>query len=168
VAPFAFIDDMKTEFRKALPVEIRGLVAFDRKIFPKSDRFSKEYWKDIEAYWMLVDDVKVGCCAFEKRVDFQEDIQADEANCRMDGSLYISTTGILPEFQGRGFGQLLKCWEIAYARHHGFTRIVTNTRKKNRAMIALNRKFGFQVIRTTPRYYSDPVDSTVVMELILR
>ncbi len=86
---------------------------------------------------------------------------------RIDGSLYISTTGILPKFQGKGFGQLLKCWEIAYARHNGFTRIVTNTRKRNRSMIALNRKFGFRIIRTTPRYYSDPTDSTVVMELTL-
>jgi ribosomal protein S18 acetylase RimI-like enzyme len=32
-------------------------------------------------------------------------------------------------------------------------------------MIALNERFGFRVIRTTPRYYSDPVESTVVMEL---
>jgi ribosomal protein S18 acetylase RimI-like enzyme len=158
---------MKTEFRKALPAEIRQLVAFDRKVFPKSDRFPKEYWMEIEAYWMLVDNLKVGCCAFEKRVDFQEDIREDEANCRMDGSLYIGTTGILPKFQGKGFGQLLKSWEIAYARYHGFTRIVTNTRKRNRSMIALNRKFGFEVIRTTPDYYSDPADSTVVMELIL-
>jgi ribosomal protein S18 acetylase RimI-like enzyme len=158
---------MKTEFRRALPVEIRGLMAFDRKVFPESDRFAKEYWKAIEAYWMLVQGVKVGCCAFEKRVDFQEDIREDEANCRMDASLYISTTGILPEFQGKGFGQLLKAWEIAYARYHRFTRIVTNTRKGNRSMIALNRKFGFRIIRITPRYYSDPTDATVVMELIL-
>jgi len=158
---------MKTEFRRALPADIRELVAFDRKVFSESDRFPKAYWKDIEAYWMLVDDVKVGCCAFEKRVDFQEDIREDEANCRMDGSLYISTTGILPKFQRKGFGQLLKCWEIAYARYHGFTRIVTNTRKRNRSMIALNRKFGFEVIRTTPNYYFDPSDSTVVMQLIV-
>jgi ribosomal protein S18 acetylase RimI-like enzyme len=158
---------MKTEFRKALPTEIGELAAFDGKIFRRSDRFPKAYWKHLEAYWMLVDDVKVGCCGFEKGVDFQEDIREDESNCRMDGTLYISTTGILPQFQGKGFGQLLKCWEIAYARYHGFTRIVTNTRKRNRSMIALNRKFGFEVIRTTPNYYSDPADSTVVMELDL-
>ena len=162
-----FHDDMKTQFRIALPTEIRELMAFDSETFRESDRFPKAYWKNVEAYWMLVDNVRVGCCAFEKRVDFQEDIREDEANCRMNSSLYISTTGILPQFQGRGFGQLLKCWEIAYARYHGFARIVTNTRKKNRPMIALNRKFGFKIIRTTPRYYSDPTDSTVVMELVL-
>jgi ribosomal protein S18 acetylase RimI-like enzyme len=66
-----------------------------------------------------------------------------------------------------GFGQLMKCWQIAYARLHGFSRIVTNTRKRNTGMIALNRKFGFATLRTTPGYYSAPADSTVVMELVL-
>jgi ribosomal protein S18 acetylase RimI-like enzyme len=158
---------MKTEFRRALSTEIRALAAFDRKIFRESDRFDTAYWKAVEAYWMLVNNVKVGCCAFEKHVDFQEDIGDDPTNFRMDGSLYISTTGILPAHQGKGLGQLLKCWEIAYARLHGFTRIITNSRKGNHAMIALNRKFGFEIIRTTPHYYSDPTDSAVVMELVL-
>jgi RimJ/RimL family protein N-acetyltransferase len=63
---------------------------------------------------------------------------------------------------------LLKAWQIAWARYHGFSRIVTNTRKRNAAMIALNRKFHFRILRTTPRYYDDPPDSTVVMELLLR
>jgi len=61
----------------------------------------------------------------------------------------------------------LKSWQVAYARHHGFTRIVTNTRKRNQAMISLNRKHGFKVIETALRYYTDPADSAVVMELLL-
>ena len=116
---------------------------------------------------ILVDGKKVGCSAFEKHVDFQEDISADGVNRRLKGSLYISTTGILPKFQGKGFGSLLKAWQVCYARSHGFTRIVTNSRKRNTRMITLNRKFGFRVIRTTPKYYSGPSDSTVVMELLL-
>jgi ribosomal protein S18 acetylase RimI-like enzyme len=158
---------MRTEFTRAvLPGEIRTLMAFDRKVFPRSDLFDAAAWKTYESYWMFVDGVKVGCCAFEKHVDFQEDVGG--VNIPRKGSLYISSTGILPEFQSQGFGALLKCWEIAYARRHGFTRIVANTRKRNRPMIRLNRKFGFRVIRATPRYYSDPSDSTVVMELLLR
>jgi ribosomal protein S18 acetylase RimI-like enzyme len=101
-------------------------------------------------------------------VDFQEDINQGGINPRLKGSLYISTTGILPRFRGIGLGGLLKCWEISYARYHGFNRIVTNTRQRNVAMIKLNRKFGFRMIRTTPAYYSDPPDATVVMELRLR
>jgi len=160
--------NLTTEFRKAtLPRELRALMAFDRKAFPRSDLFDAAAWKSYESYWMVVDGVKVGCCAFEKHVDFQEDIRADGENPRRKGSLYISSTAILPGFQGQGFGALLKSWEITYARSHGFTRIVTNTRSRNLPMIRLNRRFGFRVIRTTPNYYSDPADATVVMELRL-
>jgi ribosomal protein S18 acetylase RimI-like enzyme len=159
---------MNTEFRKAIvPDEIRGLMAFDHRVFPKSDRFDAAYWNICESYWMVVDGVQVGCCAFERHVDFQDDIRRDGLNRRRRGTLYICSTGILPKFQGKGFGSLLKSWEVSFARYHAFKRMVTNTRKRNTKMIELNRKFGFHVIRTTPRYYSDPTDSTVVMELIL-
>lgn len=159
---------MKTEFRKAvLPDEIRSLMAFDRKVFPPSDLFDAAYWRSCVSYWMLIDGIKAGCCAFEEHVDFRDDCNAEAANPPRKGSLYICSTGILPKFQGKGLGTLLKSWELAYARYHGFTRVVTNMRSRNDAIIRLNRKFGFQVVRTTPGYYSDPPDSTVVMVLKL-
>jgi len=159
---------MKTEFKKAvLPDEISSLKAFDRRVFSSSDAFDTAEWENYEAYWMVVNGTKVGCCAFERHVDFQDDITEVGNNPPLQGSLYISTTGILPEFQGKGFGQLLKAWEVSYARYHGFTRIITDVRKSNLKMIRLNRRFNFQVIRTTRRYYTDPVESTCVMELLL-
>jgi ribosomal protein S18 acetylase RimI-like enzyme len=143
---------MKTAFRKAIvPQEIGALLAFDRKVFPPPDRFDRAYWNVCESHWLVVGNTKAGCCAFEKR----------------GRSLYISTTGILPRFQGQGFGDLLKSWEVAYARYHGFKRIITNCRKRNARMIALNRKFGFRIVRTIPRYYTEPTDSSVLMELLL-
>jgi ribosomal protein S18 acetylase RimI-like enzyme len=146
-----------TEFRKAvLPREIGSLIRFDKKVFP-SDHFARADWMIYESYWMIVDSRKVGCCALERHADFDGE--------PLPGSLYISTTGILPKYQGMGWGQLLKCWQISYARFHGFRRIVTNTRKRNTAMQALNQKFGFRVIGVIPRYYRDPADATVVMEL---
>ncbi len=140
-------------------------MAFDHRVFVKSDWFPREAWKTYDSYWMRVDGKRVGCCAFQEHVDFQDDMQGNDVPGR--GSLYIASTGILPEFQGMGFGRLLKNWEVLYARHHGFRRIVTNTRKSNSTMIALNKKFGFRITRTTPRYYSHPVEATVVMELLL-
>ena len=160
---------MRTEFRKARTGdELASLLTFDRKVFSAADRFPVEYWKRVHSYWMLIDGVKAGCCAFEKNVDFQEDQREDGMNPRLPGSLYIATTGILPRFQGRGFGRLLKSWQIAYAIDDGFDRIVTNTRRRNKAMVHLNKSFRFEVIRVTPRYYSEPTDATVVMELLLR
>jgi len=82
-------------------------------------------------------------------------------------SLHIVTTGILPAWRRLGLGTLLKCWQISYARRRGFTRLFTNTRKSNQAMIHLNQKFGFQVIHSIPDYYQNPREPTLVMELRL-
>jgi ribosomal protein S18 acetylase RimI-like enzyme len=146
---------VKTEFRKAGADEIRSLMIFDRKAFREypDDWFDREYWSVCESWWMIVDGKKVGCCAFEHGAR---------------GWLYITTTGILPEFRGVGLGSLLKGWQLAYARQRGFKRIITNTRKSNVAMIGLNRKFGFKIVQTKANYYRDPVEATVVMELRLR
>ncbi len=160
---------MKTKFKKAvIPGDIRRLKAFDRRLFPKADLFTTKQWKTDESWWMIIDGKRVGCCAFHPNADFQEDIRKDHLNPPMKGSLYITTTGILPKFQETGLGQLLKSWQIAYAKRHGFRRIVTNNRRGNAAIIRLNKKFGFRVIRTTPGYYSGPPDATVVMELRLK
>jgi ribosomal protein S18 acetylase RimI-like enzyme len=157
---------MRTEIRRVkTQQEIGGLLAFDRKVFSEADRFPAEYWKRVQSYWLLIDGIKVGCCAFENHVDFLQDLREDGLNLAMPGSLYIASTGILPRFQGHGFGRMLKSWQVAYAWRHKFHRVVTNTRKRNKAMIHLNRKFNFQVLRITPNYYCDPPDATVVMEL---
>ncbi len=159
---------MRTEFRKSvLPGEMRDLRAFDRKVFSKADLFTTQEWAEYESFWMIVDRTVVGCSAFQLNVDFKEDVRKDETNPPMKGSVYIATTGILPAFQRKGMGALLKSWQIAFAKHHGFSRIVTNTRKSNIPMILLNNRFGFQIIRTTSKYYTGPVEATVVMELKL-
>lgn len=154
---------MQTAFRKVeVPRELRSLMRFDAKVFRAADRFDASAWLECESWWMLVGGRKIGCCAFQRHADFK-----DGGNGRAAKSLYIVTTGILPQFQGMGFGMLLKAWEIAYARFHGFDRIVTNTRARNRGMIALNRKFGFRVLRTSEGYYASPSEAAVVMELRL-
>ena len=109
---------MDTEFRRAIiPREIRSLVIFDHKAFRKypADWFERDDWKTCEPWWMIANGRKVGCCAFEHHVDFTDDIRPEQnAFCR--DSLYITTTGVLSEFQGLDLGSLLKSWQIAYAR----------------------------------------------------
>lgn len=159
---------METEFRRTEPErEWRSLMLFDRKIFPAGDCFPASYWRAVESYWLLVDGKKVGCCAFERHVDMQEDVRSDGLNLPHSGTLYIVSTGIAPERQGRGFGRLMKAWQICFARQEGFRRVITNVRSRNRAMRKLNQEFGFRVLRITKGYYADPPDATVVMELRL-
>jgi len=142
-------------------------VIFDHKAFAdyKADWFRPEDWARYESWWLIVNGIKAGCCAFVPNQDFQE--RRDPDVRPRPGSLYIASTGILPRFRGQGFGDLLKRWQISYARYHGFQRIVTNSRATNVAMIGLNHKHGFKVIRTSPGYYENPAEPVVVMELRL-
>lgn len=145
--------------RAILPRDRDALVAFDRKIF-RNDVFEPEDWDELEPYWLAMDGKRVGCCAFERDRDFDRR--------KRQGSVYIVSTGILPRYRGKGLGDRFKRWQIAWARSHGFTRIVTNSRRSNLAMIRLNKKHGFQVIGFTRRdYYSRPAEPAVIMELQL-
>jgi GNAT superfamily N-acetyltransferase len=155
---------MKIAFRNALRSERNALAAFDRRVFSKSDAFDAEDWAGLDAYWMMIDGQRAGCCAFERDAHFANVSTGEIAKC--SGSLYIVSTGILPEYQGMGLGDRFKQWQIAWARTHGFDRIVTNCRRSNRAIIRLNRKHGFEVIGLTRgNYYWQPAEPAVMMEL---
>jgi GNAT superfamily N-acetyltransferase len=152
-----------TEFHEAVvPADLGELLDFDRRIFAQfpEDLFSAEDWSSCHSYWMVVDGIKVGCCAFEWHVDF------DETPRR--GCLYIASTGILPEYQGKGFGREQKEWEVEYARQNGFSSIVTNMRESNHRIIRLNEALGFKFRENVPDYYTLPVEAAIVMELSVK
>ncbi len=143
------------EFRRVdVEKELRRLRDFDKRVFPKADLFPASFWRAAAVYWLLVEGKRVGCCAL------QEDVESDQV-------LVISSTGILPAWQGQGLGRVMKAWQIVYARRHGYVRVVTETRASNERMIRLNQAFGFRVVRTTPGCYFDPDEAAVEMELML-
>jgi ribosomal protein S18 acetylase RimI-like enzyme len=148
------------EFKKVvIPDEMDALRDFDQKIFGDypDDLFSPEEWGGLESYWVLMNGVPVGCIALEHDIDFDGEPKP--------GSLFIASTGLLPDYQGRGYGSTIKEWEIDYGRRHGFKLIVTNARESNTRSIRLNEKFGFKVRETALGYYSNPKESATVMQL---
>jgi ribosomal protein S18 acetylase RimI-like enzyme len=155
------------DFRKAqLPDDALALWNLDVAIFGK-DAFDLPLWLILESYWILVDASVAGCAAFIHHADFQEDLREDAQNTPQPGTLYIQSTGLLPQYRGQGLGHRIKAWQIEYAKQNGFRRIVTNCRESNATMISINKKFGFRSVRTTPDYYEDG-EATVVLELLLR
>jgi len=151
------------EFKKAIiPDEIGALCEFDRRAFCAypNDAYGPESSQELESYWMIVERKTVGCTAFGHNIDFDQ--------MPRPGCLYISSTSVLPEFQGQGFGKRQKEWQIEYAKQNGFQVIVTNMRQSNERIIRINERFGFQRTKTVPDCYSDPKESAVVMELDLR
>lgn len=53
-------------------------------------------------------------------------------------------TGILREYRGRGLAQALKLQTILLAKRHGVRYIRTNNDSNNAAILAVNRKLGYQ------------------------
>lgn len=153
---------MNVEFRKVVvPDEIEALLAFDRKAFAEfpADLFDAEDWAKFESHWMIVDGEIVGCSAIVHDQDYDETPKA--------GTLWIASTGILPEHRRKGFGEMLKTLQIGYAKEHGFELVVTNMRRNNTPIIRLNEKLGFVAREVSFEYYIDPTEDAIVMELKL-
>ena len=152
----------KIEFRRVIvPDEMGALCELDRKIFHEfpADLFIPEEWAEFESYWMIVDGKIVGCSAFIRDSDFDDEPRP--------GCLHIMSTGVLPEFRRRGFGMKQKRWQIEFAKQQGFQVIVTNTRESNVAMRELNLKLGFAIREVSPHFYYEPDEPAIVMELQL-
>jgi hypothetical protein len=98
---------MYTDVRRAVVSdEIRRLILFDHKAFYEypGDWFHQTTWQTYESWWLIVGKRQIGCSAFKLHVDFKEDIHRDKENPHRRGSLYVATTGVLPQFRGKVFG----------------------------------------------------------------
>ena len=58
-------------------------------------------------------------------------------------SLFQGLTGVLREYRGRGIAWALKLRTIAYARDHGYRRIMTWNNTENKPILAINDRLGF-------------------------
>lgn len=154
---------MKVEVRRARPDEMYLLCEMDTKIFGDDAFDSPELWEGLEVFLIVVDEKIVGSNALRHHSGVSESIEAEYTFCF--GSLYIVTTGILPEWQGKGIGKIVKAWQVDYAREHGFCRIVTNARVSNHRSIELNKKFGFRIMGTISKYYEYPMEDAIILEL---
>lgn len=57
-------------------------------------------------------------------------------------------TGTRRDWRGRGLATTLKLVGLAWSLEQGWTRVTTNTSTANAAMRAVNRRLGFQVVKT--------------------
>lgn len=151
---------MEITIRRVWPDEMGLLCELDVRIFDKDAFNTPDLWKGLETFFILVNGSIVGSIALRHNTNVAENYEADYFN--RPGSLYIVSTGVVPEWQARGIGNKAKEWEINYAQTAGFSRIVTNARASNVRSIKLNEKFGFQITRVIPNWYGD--EDTVVLE----
>lgn len=66
-------------------------------------------------------------------------------------TLYVYSTTILPEYQHRGFGRMLKTWVLSMAKARGYKYVVGHARSCG--SMALNKSFGAKIERSFDNWY---------------
>ena len=76
---------------------------------------------------------------------------------------HITTIATHPEYRGHGLGELLLSSMIAIAYEVGSERVTLEVRVSNSVAQNLYRKYGFVVVGTRRRYYSDNNEDAYIM-----
>jgi ribosomal-protein-alanine N-acetyltransferase len=76
---------------------------------------------------------------------------------------HVTTIGVLPEYRGRGLGELLFLEMIDEAIRRNSTWLTLEVRVTNLSAQALYKKYGFTIQGRRPRYYSDNNEDAFVM-----
>ena len=76
---------------------------------------------------------------------------------------HITTIAIHPEYRGRGLGELQLSTLIGIAYDIGAQRVTLEVRVSNLIAQNLYRKYGFMVVGTRRRYYSDNNEDAYIM-----
>jgi ribosomal-protein-alanine N-acetyltransferase len=74
---------------------------------------------------------------------------------------------VAPDSQRRGLGGLLLTALVAELREQGVGRLLLEVRASNLPALALYRSLGFRQTGRRPRYYADPEEDALLLELVL-
>lgn len=153
--------------RARIPEDARALAKFDRETFPrKEDHSTSSYFlqRGLRTFWLLRNGRRVGVCCLKHHATFTP--KMDALSRREQGTLYITSISVLPQLRRSGLGTILTAWQVAYARAHGLTKIVSNARAGNDMSIHLHLKSGFVITARSAKCYPNGED-TVILELDL-
>ena len=76
---------------------------------------------------------------------------------------HVTTIGVLPQYRGRGLGELLFLEMIDEAIRRDVTWLTLEVRVTNHSAQELYKKYGFSIQGRRPRYYSDNNEDAFVM-----
>jgi [ribosomal protein S18]-alanine N-acetyltransferase len=76
---------------------------------------------------------------------------------------HIATIAVHPDWRGRGLGELLLLSLLAEAAEVGAARATLEVRVSNTVAHCLYRKYGFQTVSRSKRYYADNNEDAYIM-----
>lgn len=108
------------------------------------------------AVWMYVDGKLAGetygltPSAYAEGSDDEKDV-IEDCDPEDDDSVYCYSTTLLPEFQGKGLGKLLKAYWLGVVKSNGHSKICGHATSP--AALKLNELFGAEVKSTREKWY---------------
>ncbi|AEE90690.1 MAG: ribosomal protein S18-alanine N-acetyltransferase [Tepidanaerobacter acetatoxydans] len=76
---------------------------------------------------------------------------------------HVTNVGVLPEYRGKGIGELLMRSLMAAAKNHGATKMTLEVRKTNYIAQNLYSKLGFEPVGIRRGYYMDDGEDAIIM-----
>ena len=149
------------EIRKIILKRDLGILdRIERIIFP-IDYIDKSAWKKYkETYILLYKNIPVGYVTVQPHTGLYS--YNTKTHEKKYGTLHLTSLGIIPKFRGKGLAELLILWVLAYAKLGRFKSINATSRKNNKPIISLVKKFGFKISREIKNFYPD--GETAVVE----
>lgn len=148
--------------RVAELVDVQAMHRMETTLFPADawniDMFLEELTHPTRTYYMLELPV--------------EDPESDEGGWRAIGycgtmvvadTADVQTIGVLPEYEGHGFGRAMLELMHERAREQGAERILLEVRADNPRAQHLYERNGYRAIHVRRRYYEDGTDA-IIME----
>ena len=83
------------------------------------------------------------------------------------GELHINNVAVRDAYRRNGIGYMLLSRAIEQGKRMGVNSAFLEVRSGNSAAQALYKKCGFKPVARRPNYYSEPLEDTIVMNLIL-
>ena len=76
---------------------------------------------------------------------------------------HVTNIAVLPEFRGRGMGNILVENMIEVAKENGALNMTLEVRVSNQSAIALYEKYGFEKSGVRPKYYKENNEDALIM-----
>lgn len=83
---------------------------------------------------------------------------------RVEHEAEIYRIGIVPAWQGRGYGRWLLEQFLEWARRHRVSRVLLEVREGNAPAVTLYTSSGFRTVERRLRYFTAPPEDALVME----
>lgn len=83
---------------------------------------------------------------------------------RVEHEAEIYRIGIVPTWQGRGYGRWLLSQFLEWARRHRVSRVLLEVREGNLPAIGLYQAAGFQMVERRSNYFTAPPENALILE----